>query len=458
MGRRGRLSAAVVLLASLLVALLLWLSREPSANSVAPTASEHSDANGEQRAIELGKPLDHLQGSTPSATAERQPLGSAAAQTLPGPTGSLRVRVVADDDGQPLEGVLVRVHRWGPGTFSDDAAARSDAQGVALFTRLRAGPLAVAADQGRFDIYRPPSAVVAGECADHELRVSRGVAVHGSVRRDEQPVAHAEVWIMSDWAMHLATRCDDAGRFNLERVAPGSRLLAFAQGYGGDAELDVRHTIGGPSVVELELDERVRPLVGRVLAPDGHDAPHARVRVGVLVADANLPEPDPRWMPLDVRCDELGRFKVDVAPAGFALRVLAQSDLGAPTIVEVEVNSPPNDELVVRLAPGAELRGVLTFNGQPAADALAIVVVDDFAPGYPDDEWFTAISDASGRYSIRGLPAGAHMVGAMMPLATDDPWAWAKVKTDKHVAQAREQLEFPAGATVDWNATLERKQ
>jgi hypothetical protein len=233
-------------------------------------------------------------------------------------------------------------------------------------------------------------------------------------------------------------------------------LLAFAQGYRGDVRRHVRRTADKPWVVELHLDERVRPLVGRVLAPDGGAAPHAHVRIGVLDADVEPPEQEPTWIPIGVRCDARGRFSVDLAPDGFALRVLAQSDAGAPTVAPVASDAPPQHEVVVKLDPGTELVGALTFNGHPAANAL--VIVECSLPGHPRDLGFSAISDASGRYSIRGLPAGSHKIGAFMPLATDDPWAWAKAKTDMDLAQAWERLELAAGVTVDWNATLERKE
>ena len=167
------------------------------------------------------------------------------------------------------------------------------------------------------------------------------------------------------------------------------------------------HVEEGSVQLRFVLANKGTPLRGRVLTAAGTPAADSRLTI-VRTAPR-----DHCGAPIVLRCDAHGRFATDeVVPGEYLL--VAQTLDHAATPVPFTVDEGSTPELVVRLAAGATVLGVVLAGGKPARAALEARPA--WAGGSP--EWIEALrpihhlctvhatTDADGNYRLEHVPAG----------------------------------------------------
>jgi protocatechuate 3,4-dioxygenase beta subunit len=337
---------------------------------------------------------------------------------------AIRVLVV-DPDGSPVGGAEVEV---GAGDAILRAAASSD--GVAAFEAVAPGPASVRARaEGRAEATAGPVLLLASAPREVTVMLERAVRLGGRVVDAEsgEPIAGARVRVAWPGRSVEAEPTGADGTFPPVAVlAPGDQVQVSAVAKGRAALLvpfDLQDLDGAAPTVLLRM-RREEDWSGRVVDASGAPAPGARVGYtedGVAgkapdqtVADAEgrfaLPPPPP---------PAPGRRVVLVAegPA-------AEGGVGRGALALRPGMEKPAD-LVLTLVAGARVGGrVAGADGAPVAGAeVGLDVAWDLLPersssdpatsllhalnarGY---EGLTTATDAAGRFSLAGVPAGTY--------------------------------------------------
>jgi protocatechuate 3,4-dioxygenase beta subunit len=264
----------------------------------------------------------------------------------------------------------------------------SDPRGHFSLAGLPAGKLVVAARHP--DFARGASAPVEarpGATAQVEIRLERGVTVHGRVVDDRgDPLTGAEV----NAAGRTVAISDRHGEFVLDHVAARLRLEARAAGY-----LPAAHDLdpADPLPLELRLERAAGRLAGRVLDERGN--PLAGARVDILAAVTP---------PHTLVTDGGGRFRADaLGPGPYRVKV-AHGDFAERHFDGIE----PNDDALFELSPGGGLAGELRDareGGVPRGARLELLIAGDKR----------AIALKGGRFEALALPAGRVQLTASAP-------------------------------------------
>ncbi|TAJ18560.1 MAG: carboxypeptidase regulatory-like domain-containing protein, partial [Planctomycetota bacterium] len=166
-----------------------------------------------------------------------------------------------------------------------------------------------------------------------------------------------------DW-----TSTDAEGRFTLQHVPPRAIVVRAGRNhpeFGTPGVLTSVEIAPEAVLADAELLLQLAPsahLAGLVLRPDGTPAAGARLRIERSARDRERWDGDGRF---DAHADEHGRFAFFEVPAR-ALDLCAWEDrqlLNEPNLVARLGVAPGTDDLVVRLAPIAPLRGRLVTDG-----------------------------------------------------------------------------------------------
>lgn len=438
------LAFALLLAAATAIGLVLWLSTSSGADAQppAPTAGAQPDTSGERRASNVDKPLDDLAASGPSPAPEREARGVAAYTPRRGPTGSLLVRATWGSTGKPAVNVQVCVKRvYGPSV--DAVRSRTDASGTALFESVGPGLIFASGDRsGRTE----PLWIEAGSRAEAQLVFEPGLTVTGRVMTaDGRSVSNAQIWArpFAEWC--ALTEADASGRFRVEEVNPGSKLIATARDHAPSREALATGAAGDSVTLDFELRDAATSLLGQVVDPDEHVVSKAVVLLEY--GNFGLFGDGARW---STTCDAEGRFVFHSVPPGKCTLVVQSADF-APAVLEPRVVLGERQELIVRLEPGAELAGVVRHADKPVAGAVVLVG----RPGSFLQSWGCATTDAQGRYRISGLPPGVQAVGAARPAESKE---WTSELRSNELNAAEAEIELIAGRSVIWNAELKRNE
>jgi hypothetical protein len=151
------------------------------------------------------------------------------------------------------------------------------------------------------------------------------------------------------------------------------------------------------SGVDVALKEGGARLAGHVIDATGGAVPHARVRAVRTI--------EPR-ISLDVVTDDAGRFELSLRP-GFILLVAEAEGYASARVDAVA----PRDDLSLMLTPAAEIAGTVVS----ARDDRPVAGIEVRAAPVRNRNtavFRSALSDAQGRFSIRGLTPDAYQLVA----------------------------------------------
>lgn len=321
---------------------------------------------------------------------------------------------VVDDTGAPIAGAKVRLDRRAPRPRMGAATATTDGAGRFRFGPIAPGELELAASR---DGYLPATdeevRVAAVESRTVTLALQRARRIEGKVvDREGTPVAGAVVVASprgqgSD--VETSDRTGTDGAFGLDLR-------------GGGYALQITHELFRPGEASVEapargLVVRLEPgagIEGEVLDEDGKPVRGAHVAV---VAAAPQQDRAARRATTDAR----GRFRLGGLDPGtvFVIAQRSMAELAATAVARVEV--PPEGAAPVRLRfeAGLALAGtVVDPDGAPLAGVKVWAHGAERNRGGGFGEFLAATSqgqaesDDAGRFTIRGLRGGEHLVTA----------------------------------------------
>lgn len=265
--------------------------------------------------------------------------------------------------------------------------------------------------------------IEAGRTTQHTVRLRAGVTVRGIVVDERAtPVPSARIWLSchdrGDEGLELGPVAAD-GTFTLRdlpttgcfvaAVAPGKRVSTLVA------------VIGQPLTtqqVRIELREPGVTLLGQVRRADGSPAHDVRVLVGDRANRPYFREEEWRRSrpPVDLRSDELGRFRADGLAPGRTVRVWLRAQDSAPAEHEVQLPAAGDCAHEFVLTAGATVRGIAVDGDGVPASGVAIVALpttrlheltktpSDPAPAFAQ---VTARTDGQGQFVLRRVPPGA---------------------------------------------------
>ncbi|NOJ92391.1 hypothetical protein HMI51_05490 [Corallococcus coralloides] len=319
--------------------------------------------------------------------------------------GILDVEVLAG--GKPSAGTTVRLYAPGAraSAWTLTGSGLTDPTG---HVRLAAGPgrylVAVRApDRAPLlrDVVRP-----LGESRT-ALRISlepaQSLTGRTVVRGSNEPLplveivltAHArelEVWQRADAPddERVYATSDERGNFRIDGLAPGTYLLeARAPGYARVVLSRLRIPTEGPLTLALRLASVIE---GFVVDSKGLPAADAEVRVGGNPSQV-------------VTTGTQGGFSVEVEPGSHPLSARRGEETGALDLPVLCAAGSTVRDVRIQLGPGAVLEGrvVEASSGEPVPDARV-----DVTPSGEDGGPGVAVSDAEGRFLVRGLAPGRY--------------------------------------------------
>ncbi|MBI1381421.1 MAG: hypothetical protein GC161_10080 [Planctomycetaceae bacterium] len=328
---------------------------------------------------------------------------------------------VLDSDGRPAAGVAVLAHMnptsqlqtgTTAGWSSDANAATTDAEGRFQLRGLAKGvhyDLTARRDtDGGFQL------AVQEDMPDGETNlVLVLVPAPGAIGKvldpNGHPVAGAEVrakreetsaWPWEDELFYTPARTDAEGNFRLQMEKPGTfSIRAAAKGFA--PSLTVSIAVPGDVPLELQL-RRSLTVNGRVVDTTGDPVQGATVSKADAYTD--------RWIAFgsdidfesaEMRSDADGRFQM-LAPAGQLVLRAQHPEYAQGTNVVVDVQEDQEaHEVVIPLARGATVRGVLYEGGERAGAGVSVT-----ASASRNPFGTTVSTDAAGEFVFERLAAG----------------------------------------------------
>lgn len=444
--KSGGLLAALALALALLAGLVWWLGQSPSTDPGGAQAKSVADSTVAPAApVEVEAPTSKIPGGGTSAPEQREARGARSYQAPQSSTGSLAVRAVWDSTGKPAVNVGVRVERLGGHLLLLADSARTDANGLALFDSVDAGLIFVRGDRSG-ELF---GEIVANQRVELELRLDAGLTVSGRVSdADGRSVSQGVVWLLAANRWTELAECDASGRFSIAELPDGSKLAATARDRSPSTTVTVSGAVGHVVQIDFQVGGPAASILGQVLDPD--ERPVTRAAVALVYRDrreVSISTAEPRR---SVTCDEEGRFTLHSVPLG-AAELIVQTAHFAPEVRQLEVKLGERHELIVHVTPGAELTGVVTYQGKPAEGAQ-VMVGDPFST-----PWGGAVSDKQGRYRITGLPSGSQSVISFLRLDGARRLEWLETDADEELARAEAELVLVAGRAVLWNPELTKR-
>lgn len=366
------------------------------------------------------------------------------------PASSVEVTVVAVADGKPLTGARVELRGI------DTQTGTTGADGVATIGGVVPGGYMVAGQASGFAPGYSWTQVAAGAAtAQVRLELRRGAPVAGRVVDPAgKPVAGAQVSFggASAWSQQADPRRDGAvsgadGAFRFAALPAGTfRFEAHKDGFApGNSELV---TLDGQSE-KTGVEVRMAPpatLRGRVVSKGGQPAPGARVRA--MVAANSMIWGDAR----QAFADDAGRFELAGLPRA-KLEVVAIGESGTSAIENLDLTVAPFErELTLTLDIDGAIAGVVVDRAGEPIEGAQVVAWPDMARGsmttlrvrgFPQE-----LTDAGGRFAIRGLEAGEYDVRAVPPGATGGQSAFLRDSVKAKTGTENLRIVLPADGGI----------
>jgi RNA polymerase sigma factor (sigma-70 family) len=309
------------------------------------------------------------------------------------PAAQLLGRVIIASDRTVVAGAEVRAEGTEGEALGPSVPFTTDGEGRFNITGLAPGPYRLIARKGTLvaALAQPVVVAAASVTRDLELALAPGLVLEGTVRARGKAVSGADVQLgartsMRLWALPpLRGVSDQTGRFSLDGVLPGEyRLTLAAPGFPPfQMELSMRQSLS--KVIELE-DHIV--VSGRVFTSRGDPARGAQVQAWVQPRDAD------RVASAGLAtADDQGRFELArLGPGDLTLRARHRGEIAR--IEAQPVAAGERRDLVVRLAAGATVSGVVTWDDGSPADGIRILSLQG-GWGVEGDEVIRTAADGS---------------------------------------------------------------
>lgn len=352
--------------------------------------------------------------------------------------GGTRVTgVVEDATGGTIEGALVRVE-------NDSGAA------MAVAVSQADGEFELWADEGhvvieagadgyvssREQLVVPsgpirmvllPEAVIAGRVLDAQTRapIADALVVAQPSDRDNR--------MGGDQGVYRA-RSDEQGRYEV-RGLPGGVFGLSSQGPWGEGASE--------GVVLVEFGSRTEDVDILV-----HRGTMVRVRVVMAESQQGCPGAEVSLMDEDLgrrlssTADLDGRTELSVAISGsyrVSVRCEGHRLVGAPPVLELSGTSSESESLELTVERGLVLRGWVSGEHQPIAEAVVALIPAQGGPPVA-----IAVADAAGEVELSGLDAGEYVVTGTAP-------GWFPAETEVRVTVPRDdafELTLLAGGSL----------
>lgn len=360
---------------------------------------------------------------------------------------------VLDPSGRPVPAAHVRLRgesviqtSGGSSTHSYSRAEISDEDGRFDVAGLTPGRLRVEALSGDMSpaAAGPFTAANGDRIGPLELVLGEPAVLEGTLYGlDGEPVPGVEVTARRSTSPDpgvrrtrtRSARTGPAGAYRLPGLAPGDYSLTAET---GTARAVARVEMGRASRrLDLQLEEH-RALGGRVIGADGGPAVEPRLEIFSLESDGDA-------LTAALRGAEDGSFVWSDPPLG-AHRIVATAG-EQRGVLDVEVTERPPRDLVVRLRPGAEVRG--RIDGVAPDRVQRVQVAARPAAG---GRLRFGRTDHRGGYRVGGLTPGAWTVTADLP-------GVGRAEGGVEIADAGEtavlDLELDGGTRVSGRVTLD---
>jgi len=338
----------------------------------------------------------------------------------------------------------------------DVASSVSDARGIATVRGVAPGMYRVMAVA---DGYAPDHSILRvpndTKVAEHEVVLRRGAPVGGRVQTGEgKPVVGARVtydgassWAQSGDARYDAAMTDAAGRFRFDALPQGSfRFVARADGFApGTSDIVTLDGQSEPALVVVTVPAGAT-LAGTVVDAQGKPAASARVRVQVK-SDGM------RWgRARQVYSNDQGRFEMKNLPAK-VVEAMALHDRGSSENLEVELTATAPAEVTLQLSNTGVIAGVVVDEAGEPVEGAQVSGWPSFGgrrgqrgPGrFGGSEELT---DAGGRFVLRGLAEGTYSLRATPPGSSGMGRLWFRDSVDAEVGDQNVRLVLPADGAV----------
>jgi protocatechuate 3,4-dioxygenase beta subunit len=336
--------------------------------------------------------------------------------------GSIAGTVIYGTTGKPASGVEIVAqslstgggHGWGRAVTNERGEYRMEQVGEGVYNVMfgtNAGEL-----QNKWTaVARRDVRVGAGQhVAQQDMTLIEGVVITGKVFRGDSGAAVEGMYVglygpehPRSSAMIRGARTNADGQYTL-RAPPGSNYVYLSamppDGYRQPKAQDVDIVDEGPLTIDFALPRKPgKPVIGRVLAPDGKPAAGAAVWAEEKTAEM--------YARPNTKTDAKGEFRFEALTPGTLLRASVAKML--ETTQTTQVNGGEAD-VTLRLEKRVvvALSGVVTdSDGKPIAAARVQVITHEgqFGHGMGTPE----VTDAEGRYRIAGLSSsGRYSVDA----------------------------------------------
>lgn len=371
--------------------------------------------------------------------------------------GTIRGRAL-DASGKPLVGADV----FTKGEHDDEARSVTVAgDGSFVIEHVTPGSVQLEVDEDvplgvarRFDRELYDRTLWIDEGGELEIALGgapvKRVRVTGVVRKNG-PIARARVYFRSerDGAPELDVYTDESGRYAIDLEDRGAYWLQLLLPNDAVAARSVR--VPDAETATIDLDLPAPHVAGRVVDADGKPLV-ARIRARRTDVESS----SSTWSSVvnDVTAKD-GSFTFDaLEPGPWRLTVRPKTKAGtssalAPSFAVLDLaTTPVIEDLVVRLAPGGAIEGVVRGSkGEPIPGARVTARGGDgFDHDHEAPAEERATTDAAGRYRIAGLHAGAWRVRA----THDDLASRESAPVDVAAgATARMDVELARGAFLD---------
>ncbi len=326
--------------------------------------------------------------------------------------------IVLDEDGKPVPGAYIRV-RTGPTNIYTGSDGRFEMTWrYASFTRA---PLMVMARDRTRNLV---GFAEAGESSNVEVKLQPGLTVVVSLQDPEgQPVTNGTAFFAispgfgdGEWVQDTQMPTDGQGRLVEPALPRGMRVrVAIDAPHLGRLELSA--SSNETDVVEYDFPTVTMKrgnltLAGRVLDPDGNEAPG--IKVNVLTIQGQAAD--------STTSDEHGIFRFEhILPGSVTLsasgRGVRGNGTGRAGDTGVLIQLTSTTAAASRNTTGTITGTVLDPNGMPAEGVLVMTVPG--MPNLPFNPQPPLKTDARGAFSVQWQPPNGVPIGSLSLIARD---------------------------------------